>query len=255
MSVSVCHSGSSGDIIFSLPTVLALHKKHGTINYYLRTDVPGQGYPGRNHPSGNIRLSKSYAEALIPLLSSQLGLGDVDILGDQPIDLDLDLFRLLQIDYTRGNLPRFYFYAFEAHYDLSEPWLWVNPDERFDGRVVINRTQGYLNPRLNFKFLAPYEPVFIGTPLEYELFIRECPTAKYVHTRDFLSAAKIIAASALFIGNQSACFALAEGLKVKRILETCLWCANVVPSGAGGHDVVNQLQFESVVKELLGGPG
>lgn len=252
MAMSFSHSGNCGDLVFAIPTILSMTERFGgPANLYIKTNVPADYYEGRNHPLGNVRMDRSFAEAIIALLKTQPVFDEVAIHEDQQIDVDLDLFRCTQINYAAGYLARFYFYAFQAHYDLSQPWLWVEPDERFMGRVVVNRTGGYRNPRINYAFLDEHDPVFLGLPREFEEFEKECPRAIYQPTKDFLAAAKIIKSSKVFVGNQSSLFAIAEGLKVARVLEVCLHAPNVIPHGPVGRDAVNQLGFMSNVRELL----
>jgi hypothetical protein len=58
---------------------------------------------------------------------------------------------------------------------------------------------------------------------EYKDFCAECGQVEYLPTKTLLEAARAIAGSELFIGNQSAPYAIAEGLKHRSILEVCLW--------------------------------
>jgi len=250
--LSFSSSGNAGDLFFAIPTILSMTERFGgPANLYVKTDVPADYHEGRNHPLGNVRMNTAFAESIIPLLKAQPVFNEVAIHTDQQIDIDLDLFRCTQINYAAGCLARFYFYAFQAHYDLAQPWLWVEPDERFDGRVVVNRTAGYRNPRLSYKFLNEHAPVFLGLPREFDEFKMDCPSATYQPTATFFEAARIIRASRVFVANQSSLFAIAEGLKVPRVLEVCLFSPNVIPHGATGRDAVNQLGFEANVKDLL----
>ncbi|MEK7224455.1 MAG: hypothetical protein AAB221_02085, partial [Bacteroidota bacterium] len=61
---------------------------------------------------------------------------------------------------------------------------------------------------------------------------------------------QVIAGCKFFIGNQSFPFALAEALKVKRALELCFECPNVIPEGENAYDFVYQPQFEKIVRQL-----
>ena len=69
-------------------------------------------------------------------------------------------------------------------------------------------------------------------------------------TKNFYDLARIIAGCKFFIGNQSFPFALAEGLKVKRVLELYFECPNVIPAGEHAYDFCYQEQFEKIVKQL-----
>ena len=70
--------------------------------------------------------------------------------------------------------------------------------------------------------------VFIGNLDEYDNFQEECGPIPYVETPSLLDAARLIAGSKLFIGNQSVCKAIAEGLKQNTILESSRKLANCI---------------------------
>lgn len=109
----------------------------------------------------------------------------------------------------------------------NEAWLTVKPE--VVAQVIINRTgpgrqphQIYHNP--NFPWHRVWQKyhknaVFIGLPQEHEIFCATCGEVPYHPTKDFYEAARVIAGASLFIGNQSACFWIAEGLKKPIVLE------------------------------------
>lgn len=106
-------------------------------------------------------------------------------------------------------------------------WLAIEPNKV--ARVVFNRTGPGREPKhVYHNPLFPWhrvwqkyhkEAVFIGTPLEYELFSSICGRVPYHPTKDLAEAARVIAGADLFIGNQSACFWIAEGMKKNLVLE------------------------------------
>lgn len=107
------------------------------------------------------------------------------------------------------------------------PWLNVEPTRVAE--VVINRS-GAGRPHNscyhNWKFpwhrvWSKYvgQAVFIGNKAEHEMFCDTCGDIAYYPTANLLEAARVIAGSELFIGNQSVCHAIAEGLKKRIILE------------------------------------
>src|SRR4029077_10091366 len=61
---------------------------------------------------------------------------------------------------------------------------------------------------------------FIGLPGEYNAFCEVFGKVGYLPTKSLLEAAQAIAGAELFIGNQSCCYAIAEGLKHNSIQET-----------------------------------
>ena len=76
------------------------------------------------------------------------------------------------------------------------------------------------------------------------------PGVVYLSFRNHLDMATAIASCKLFIGNQSSCFAIAQGLDVPRVLEVCPVCCNVPIHGRNGYDVISQPLFEGWVKHL-----
>lgn len=88
------HSGSAGDLVYALPTLLSLTERNGgPANLYLQVDAPAAFYAGCVHPAGNVMMNKEIAEALIPLLSAQPGIATCKVWEGEDIDVDLDLFR------------------------------------------------------------------------------------------------------------------------------------------------------------------
>ena len=70
--------------------------------------------------------------------------------------------------------------------------------------------------------------------------------------KDFLELASIIKNSKVFIGNLSFGYAIAEALKVPRLLESAPDFPLVYPNGSDGYDFYFQSHFEYLVKKLAG---
>lgn len=240
-------------MIYSIPCVLDMARRlGGPIDFFLQPGVRADFYAGCLHPAGKFLMSESLALALLPLLASQPGFRHVGLWDGQEIDVDLDLVRRAAINFATGHIPRWYFYAFLAHADLSKLWLFVEPATGYEDRIVVNRTSRYRNPRINYCFLDPYKPVFVGLEDEFEDFCQQVPSAEYVPTSDFLSLAQVVASCRCFVGGQSSAFAVAEGLGVKRLLEVSPLAPNVVPSVNGnGRDAVSQIAFETHFKDMM----
>lgn len=110
---------------------------------------------------------------------------------------------------------------------MDEAWITVEPNPI--ASVVFNRTgpgrsrqHVYQNPLFPWhKVWEKYKTtaVFIGSPLEYEIFCATCGEVPYHPTPNLLEAAKVIAGAALFVGNQSVCHAIAEAQKKPIVLE------------------------------------
>lgn len=106
-------------------------------------------------------------------------------------------------------------------------WLSVEPVKI--ARVVINRTgSGRNHHNVYHNHLFPWrrvwdkyhkDAVFIGTELEHDVFCATVGEIPHCVTGTLHDAATVIAGADLFIGNQSVCHAIAEGLKKRIVLE------------------------------------
>ena len=249
-TINFKHSGHLGDIIYAIPTMYAL-SGGSKINLFLdiNKELPVDG----KHPLGIVGLNQNSVSSLKSLLLLQPKFNSVEVynLDNQTIDYDLDLFRQFPLDYHKGNIARWYFNIFATSYDLGKPWLSVIPDKSVKGKIVIARSIRYNAPEINYSFLQNYNNlIFVGLPEEYELMKKAIPKLEYKKTNDFLSLASVIAGADFFIGNQSFPFALAEALKVPRILESYYLCPNVIPEGENAYEFSFQPQFEFLVKKL-----
>lgn len=243
------HSGNSGDIIYSLPTIFQLSKM-GKAQLYLQADQAGvyQDY----HPLGGMMLNDKVISMLKPLLNYQPQIALCEKYKNEAIDYDLDHFRSYGIMMDRGSISRWYFYVYGITADISKPWLIAPKDEQYADSVVIARSHRYRQPGIAYNFLKKYpKKLFVGVAEEYEDMKKVLPDLKYKPVNDFLEMATIINSCKLFIGNQSFPFSLAEALKVPRLLEVYYKVPNVVVEGKGANDFMYQQQFEYSVKRLL----
>lgn len=250
-TLSFRHSGSLGDVVYSLPAVLSMcQQAKARPVIYLQPDVKANYYAGCKHPAGDVRMNSAGISFLMPLLRA-CGF-ESEEWSDQKFELDLDHMRTAGIDYTRGDIPRWYFYCFRANWDLSMPWMTVEPMAGYEDKVVVNRTSRYRNT-IAYNFLKRYEVVFLGLEDEYWAMKAEVPNAVYKPVEDALEAARIIAGARCYVGGQSFLYSVAEALKVRRVLETCPWAANVIPHGRTGWDAISQRGFELCVEDAFGG--
>jgi hypothetical protein len=244
------HSGNSGDIIYSLPTVYAL-SKNGKAQMHLMT---GQKLENQNafHPLGSVMLNNKMVEMLCPLLLHQPQIEVCDKYNGEDIDYDLDLIRLHPFSLGRNSIARCYFHVFCIFADLSVPWLVAPKDETYADYIILSRSHRYRSPGITYGFLKKYKKkIFIGVPEEFEDIKQQLPDIEYKPVQDFLEMASIINGSRLFIGNQSFPFSIAEALKVTRVLELSYRTPNVIVEGKGGHDFYYQEHFEKIVETLM----
>jgi hypothetical protein len=245
------HSGNAGDVIYALPALRLLSGNDGGV-LSLRLGVPIREKSIKRHPLGGVQLNQTMYDLLQPLLSAQSYLKAVVIDDGSPVDFDLDTFRDSPLPLDRLGISRWYFYMFGLAGDLSEPWLQVEPDSYWHETIIVARSMRYRNLALDYSCLEGCgNIVFVGLFDEFADFRKCVPSAQWVRVRDFLELARMIAGCRFFIGNQSFPFSLAEGLKVRRILESDPGTPNVVPTGSYAYDVLFQKQFECVVAKLL----
>lgn len=240
------HSGSLGDIIYSLPTIKSIVNEKGTAaNIYLQPDVQDSipQWAGQRQP---YRMTTDQALKLIPLLTEQTYIKHAELYNRQHIDYDLDTFRNINLDLGKGDISRYYHYAFpEALPDTTKEWLDTNYPKEYTDMILVNRTLRYQNPAISYKFLSGRSNViFVGLANEYRGFILDCPRIPSIVAPDYLTLATWIKGCKLFIGNQSFCFALAEATKIPRILEVYPQAPNVIPKGEQAYDVLTQAAFE-----------
>jgi hypothetical protein len=245
------HSGNCGDIIYSLPAMLALadQTQDSGIRLYLRTNQKAPHLGTAKHPLGNVTLNEYMVRMIKPLLLSQKKICTCEIYSDQAIDYDLDKIREYPFLYDRGNIARWYFLIFPVSYDLSSQWLFIEPSSITRNSIVIARSSRYQMPYIDYSFLSNYPEVcFVGLAEEYLEMKKQVPALRFLETNNFYELATLISGSRLFIGNQSFPFSIAEALKVNRLLEVCYKIPNVIVSGMNGFDFCFQNQFEYLVK-------
>lgn len=205
--LTFAHAGDLGDIIYALPAIKA--------------------YGG-----GIVRLSAEWhaREALTPeriaviepLLREQSYIKDVQLHDETYADFDFRHFR--HIHQQHSNLAQDQAEWVGANIDTAKPWLTVKAPQK-SNHIIVNRTERYHNdifPWHTIHRTVSSQLRFIGIEKEHEAFQDELGTISYQPTDDLLAVAEMIAGCKMFIGNQSVCFAIAEGMKVARVQETCV---------------------------------
>lgn len=250
--VNFSHSGHTGDVIYSMPAMYALAKGR-KINLYLRLHQPVTDFTkNMSHPNGKVMLNEKSVELFTPLMKLQRDINVFKALENETVHYDLSIFKAFPFDYRMATITRYFFLTYGIGSDVSKPWLSVPPDPAFSDRIVIARSSRYHSPGISYSFLSKYDNLhFVGLRDEYESMKAEIPGLIYQPAKDFLELAGFIAGSRLFIGNQSFPFALAEALKVKRLLEVFYQSPNVMAEGPGGYMFCYQPQFEKLVHDLL----
>ena len=239
------HSGKIGDIVLSLPFCRAVaasagrdrfrfHLKSGTVAEKLR---PG-GFRERM-----VLLDPASAELVRPLLERQPFVESVSISDELPEGaLDLDLFRVQDcLPLWGGSLSLHYLplapWLADAP-DLSRPWLFGGRAVDLEGRsIALFATERFRRPGFSFSFLEPFrdEILFLGSDAEHSAFERAFFPVGHRRTADFAEALDVLSSVRLAIGNQTGLFAVAEALKIPRLLLVSDRDPNVIPCGGAFH--------------------
>ena len=242
------HSGHLGDVIYALPILKELSKTH-KCNLYLQENKPLEEYYHK-HPAGNVFLNSKLVNWLIPLLEKQKYIHKVEKFSHQIIDINFDEYRNMPVDFSWLSF-RWFFQLTGIHADIENSWLEIESHKTLRKKIVIVRSFRARNYFIDYSFLKNYnELLFIGLKEEYEDLKKQVPNLEFYVCKDFLEMAQIIKESKFFLGNQSFAYALAEGLKVPRLLEANPDFPVVHPVGKNGKDFYFQEDFEDFFEEF-----
>ena len=245
------HSGKIGDIVFSLPfcravaaaigrTAFSFHLKTGTVMEKLR---PG----GIVIPAP--LLDETGARLLKPLLERQSFVESVTVSDAVPDGaIDLDPFRIQTGIPLWGNSLAHY-YAPLAPWlvdvpDLSKPWLFGGRKIDLGGKkTALFTTERFRRPGFSFSFLEPFrdEILFLGTDAEHIAFEKANFPVFHRKISDFADALDVLSSVRLVIGNQTGFFAMAEALKMPRLMLVSDRDPNVVPCG-GAYQFLHETE-------------
>lgn len=163
---------------------------------------------------------------IFDLLLNQPYIHSVGLHAGEYISHNLDAFR--GVGTKENNIAARHCWAFGLPDGvINLPWLTVEP--RRQARVIFNRTARYRNPLFPWQSIVDkYRDVaaFVGTLAEYWNFTAQFGYVRRLKTGTLYDVARAIAGAELFIGNQSAPCAIAEGLKKPLIQETFLGMSN-----------------------------
>lgn len=201
------HGGDVGDLLYGLPTI----RKMGGGTLYMNQSRVREPF------------TEQKANLLIPLLKQQSYIKGVEYQENPPAGINFNRFReLLRKGMT---LAQAQLKMFKQTDSLKAPWLQVDHAVSIaDKPVILHRSSRYQNsafPWGNIVDKYRKQAVFIGLDREHAAFCKAFGAVDHHPTADFLEAARLIAGAKLFVGNQSAPYAIAEGLKQTAILEAC----------------------------------
>lgn len=221
------HSGTFGDLIYSLPIV----KYFGGGEFYLHLDqinwIGQYYYNSKPNPVHQGRMNYKDFEFMKRFMQQLDYIDKFEILDQKTTEIthNLDRFRKLFVGHP-GNYIDVYATSFnltdeEVKKKLrTSPWLTTKNIKTFPGKdIIINRTTRWLPTKLSSKWLEwknqglDQSSIFIGLPEEYQNFKDTIGwNIPFYQCTDMLDMAEVINGSKLFIGNQSAALSLAVGL-------------------------------------------
>ncbi len=248
--ISFLHSGHLGDVINALPVIKEI-SKISKCNLFLQTGKKlEEDAIGYKYKDDKIYMTHRMVNMVLPLLKKQNYINSVEIFNDQKIDIDLNLFRKIPMNFNLDEV-RWYFQLTGIHVDLSKQYLFVEEHKDIKKKIVIMRSIRRKNNFINYKFLNEYKDVlFLGLKEEFEDLKLDIPKLEFYDCKNFLEAAEIIKASKFFIGNSSFGFTMAEGLKIPRVMESYPDFPVIYPNGGQGYDIYFQVHFENICKKL-----
>jgi hypothetical protein len=218
------HAGDLGDIIYAMPIMRAIcNDEPGVLLIEAANYTRQMLTPDKWCGLHELMLRQSYVADVRPYRSGE------------PCTINFNDFRARLGPSLRmgiGKDKHLTHWMCDAHgiptTCMNEAWLKLD-DPIKECRVVFSRAgagrephQVYQNPQFPWHYVwEKYhkDAVFVGTDHEHEMFSATCGKVPHYKTKTLLEAARVIAGAELFVGNQTATHAIAEGLKKKIVLE------------------------------------
>lgn len=203
------HGGDIGDLIYALPTVREL----------------GGGTLIMSPCNTREPMSEAKAAKIAPLLEAQSYIKCTGFeQNPPPAAYNFNCFRDRMKKGKSLALVQSELFGKNGH-TTREAWLRVDHAVRAgDYDVILHRSTRYQNKAFPWKqVIKKYgkRALMVGLEQEHSIFCKEFGKVEFHRTGDFLELARVIAGCKLFVGNQSAPYSIAEGLKMPAILEAC----------------------------------
>ena len=249
-NIIVNHQGFTGDLIYCIPLLCEFKEATGCnyVNFHIQTNVISKLM--FEHPNGNVKMTNAAAEFIKPLLESinifdKITYSDnLPKLNDNENILDLSLSYNKSINYMNGNIQEWPYDIMKIHLsqDFSKQRIFITPDFKFKDKVILVKTKRYNNALLDLNQLKNYANrfVFIGLEDEHKEFEQNHFKVDYY---------------------QTSLFAIAEMMKVPRVLLTVEWMrinnklypgpVNVHPQGGWFEVVQTNEKLKSAAENLL----
>ena len=236
--IKFSHPGKIGDLLYSLHYCIDRMNAEGEKQFIF--NIKTNTSPIQINPQWNDStplLSDKDAQFIKPLLEAQPYIAQVTINADEGIKLYQ--YMCCQLNQMSGELRDYYYQIDDNMYprEFWKPLIQAEPNEawaHYSDCICFAYTGRYTNLLVDWKALEPYagSMVLLGTDEEHENFCNKFFKVNGLTTSDsdsMLDCARVIATCRGFLGGQSGLYALAEMMKVPRILITPDW---MIPDGA-----------------------
>ncbi len=274
-TTSYLHNTNCGDLIGALAGIREAYRKYGRkAVIYQELNMPGLYMQGLVHSVKDskgvqVTMNRKMFDMLRPLLLAQDYIEDFLVYENQKVDIDLTIIREWVIcteeqpekphtiipakqfvNIPHMALPGWLMTAYPPMAcDISKPWIAVPDGEQsFPEYILINRTERYLCPGIDYSFLKNYshELLFTGTETEHTKFCKDFQLDfPRLMVDDFLELAQVLKSCRFFIGNQSFPWNLANAMGVPRLLEMYAQAPNCQPFvGEDNYGYLQQVPLE-----------
>jgi hypothetical protein len=257
------NSSPAGDLVAMMAGIKQVcETKNTKAIIYQRIDVAsrreiGSEYPFKNEIGDEVMMNEYMFNMLKPLLESQDYIERFEIYTGQEYEFNLDKVRMeIFTNQPLGSVNRWIFYVYpQMTCNLSKSWIKADPFAGdINNKLIINFTFRYRNTIIDYNFLKGYQDkvIFVGLKEEKDFFCKQWGLEiNHIETYNFKELAALFATAKGFLGNQSFCYQLAEGLKIPRILELSPVIPNVIPTGENAYDFYHQQAVEYYVDKVL----
>jgi hypothetical protein len=252
--VTGLHSGNLGDVIYSLPTIKELG-----INHLILNACADPSFGGRV-------LRVDDCKALAPHLLGEAGIAKVSVFATN-IPFEYADVREFGVDYNLDSFRRSFpdpglhlVYQHALQFGITPktdgPWLTkrhpTSIKEKYVALAVTPRYRRFSDSYYE-QLLADIPPEniwIIGTPADRGR-LSMCH-GNWVYTKDFSQIFSLIQNCALFVGNPSFPYAIAEAMKVPRLVELPE-VPNVYPLDDSGHNLnmYSPIKASEMIKSFL----
>lgn len=240
------HSVNMGDLVAAMGAI----KKYYDVTkrkcvVFQSINTLAQYYAGATHPTKDengrqVTFNDKMWDMMQPLVQSQEYIESFEKYSGQRIDIDFDVIRgKTFVNMPHGTIQGWLPIAFpDLSFDISKPWITLNGEcpahikGQVVGKVILNFTDRYREPMIDYFFLKNYAPdlIFAGTEQEYWNFCNQWQLSiPRLEIINFLELAYALKEARFSMSNQSMLWNLAQAMGTKRTLEMCRFADNCFP--------------------------